>query len=78
MRLQQDRTAFVTPEQYNEMKERQLDGRLELKEFTEINQKQDLEDENRTLNEANAALSYIFQKEVCLLYSKKWEIFVIS
>ena len=65
MRLQQDRTAFVTPEKYLEMKEQQLDGRLELKEFTEINQEQGivkscetyLEDENRTLNEVNAALS---------------------
>ena len=65
MRLQQDRTAFVTPEKYLEMKEQQLDGRLELKEFTEINHEQGivkscetfLEDENRTLNEVNAALS---------------------
>ena len=65
MRLPQNRTAFVTPEKYNEMKESQLDGRLELKEFTEINHEQGiakscetfLADENRTLNEVNAAIS---------------------
>ena len=65
MRLQMDRTAFVTPEKYNEMKELQLDGKLEIKDFTELNPEQAivkssetyLEDENPTLNEVNAALS---------------------
>ena len=63
MRLQQDQTAFVDPEKYNNMKLKMAEGRLEIKEFTNNEQglvkicETFLDDENRTLNEVNSALS---------------------
>ena len=65
MRLQQDQTAFVDPEKYNTMKLQMAEGRLDIKDFVEVNNEQGivkscetlLDDECRTLNEVNSALS---------------------